>query len=63
MMPVSAMTTLADLTVKADAARIRGLGFIGVVTLGMHHPACHPAFTLRGENHHSLVPDPCQAAG
>ena len=55
MMPVGAMTTVAYLAVKGDAARIRGLGFIGVVTLGMHHPACHPAFTLRAKT----ITPPC----
>lgn len=35
----------------ADAARINGLGFIGVLTLGMHHQA-HHLMIARGMNPH-----------
>ncbi|MBG6145761.1 hypothetical protein [Roseibium album] len=34
-----------------DASRIRGLGFIGVMTLGMHHQSHHLAIA-RGDNPH-----------
>lgn len=36
---------------EADAARINGLGLIGVMTLGMHHQA-HHLMVARGENPH-----------
>lgn len=34
-----------------DAARIQGLGFIGIMTLGMHHQSHHLAIA-RGDNPH-----------
>lgn len=36
---------------EADAARINGLGFIGVLTLGMHHQA-HHLMIAKGMNPH-----------
>ena len=36
---------------KADAAKINGLGFIGVLTLGMHHQA-HHLMIAKGVNPH-----------
>ncbi len=36
---------------QADAARINGLGFIGVLTLGMHHQA-HHLMIAKGMNPH-----------
>ncbi|MBV1701946.1 MAG: hypothetical protein KGQ46_09020 [Hyphomicrobiales bacterium] len=44
----------AKLTVHVpvgDQAKLRGLGFIGVLTLGMHHQA-HHMMIARGENPH-----------
>jgi hypothetical protein len=43
--------TLTVLPPAADAARLRGLGFFGVMTRGMHHQA-HHLMLARGENPH-----------
>ena len=44
----------ASLLVSApprDAARLKGLGFFGIMTLGMHHQA-HHLMIARGQNPH-----------
>jgi hypothetical protein len=43
--------TLTVLTPAKDAGRLRGLGFIGVMTHGMHHQM-HHLMLARGENPH-----------
>jgi hypothetical protein len=42
---------LTVLTPPRDAFKLRGLGFIGVMTLGMHHPL-HHLMIARGMNPH-----------
>ncbi|MCB1501739.1 MAG: hypothetical protein KDK07_18455 [Bauldia sp.] len=42
----------ASLTVTGDPARIRALGFIGIMTVGMHHQAHHLALAT-GQNPHA----------
>jgi hypothetical protein len=41
----------AELTVTGDEAQIRALGFIGVMTLGMHHQAHHLAVAKGTDPH------------
>lgn len=41
----------AELTATGDAARIRALGYIGIMTVGMHHQTHHLAIA-RGEAPH-----------
>lgn len=41
----------AALRVTGEAAKIRALGFLGVLTLGMHHPAHHLALARGGMPH------------
>lgn len=41
----------AELTVTGDAAQIRALGFIGVMTVGMHHQAHHWAIATGAGPH------------
>jgi hypothetical protein len=41
----------AALTATGDAARIRGLGFIGLMTVGMHHPEHHLALATGADPH------------
>ena len=43
--------TGAELTVTGDMAQIRGLGFIGVMTVGMHHQAHHWAIATGAGPH------------
>lgn len=43
--------TLTVLTPAKDAGKLRGLGFIGVMTHGMHHQM-HHLMLARGENPH-----------
>lgn len=47
--PRGAVLTVTGTT--EDASRIRGLGFIGIMTLGMHHQSHHLAIA-RGDNPH-----------
>ncbi|WP_420411055.1 hypothetical protein [Roseibium sp.] len=47
--PEGAVLTVTGPT--EDASKIKGLGFIGVMTLGMHHQSHHLAIA-RGENPH-----------
>jgi hypothetical protein len=42
---------LTVLTPAGDAAKLRGLGFVGVMTRGMHHQM-HHLMIARGENPH-----------
>lgn len=44
-------TTGADLTVTGDAVQIRALGFIGVMTVGMHHQSHHWAIATGSGPH------------
>lgn len=46
-----ATATGADLTVTGDAAQIRALGFIGAMTVGMHHQAHHWAIATGAAPH------------
>jgi len=43
--------TLTVIAPAKDAARLRGLGFIGVLTQGMHHQM-HHLMIAKGENPH-----------
>lgn len=48
---VATRDTGAAMTVTGDAAQIRALGFIGVMTVGMHHQAHHWAIAAGAAPH------------
>ncbi len=50
-MTASPTTTGADLTVTGDEAQVRALGLVGMMTVGLHHPAHHLAIAT-GANVH-----------
>jgi hypothetical protein len=48
---VTTSDTGAAMTVTGDSAQIRALGFVGVLTVGMHHQAHHWAIATGAAPH------------